>query len=334
MATLSLGLRYNERAGALMNLNSLKGKTVLITGVSTGIGLALLKSLWNSPLRVVGTARLHSLTRLNLANFPEREGALLLPLDVTNAEERKQVIDQIQKRFGGVDILINNAGVAYRSVIEDLTEEELKDQLAVNTIGPLELIRLVLPHMRKNRWGKIINVSSVGGMMAMPTMGPYSASKFALEGASEALWYEMRPWNISVSIIQPGFINSSGFRHTKWSKQAAESYKGSGPYHLYYKYMSSFIERMMGHSADTSVSVSRKILKTIKQDHPPLRVPVTLDAHFFSWFRRFVPRWLYHAVLYRSLPSISKWGGEEIVEQPSRPLLEEVPVEDRKIKSA
>lgn len=189
-----------------------KWPVVLVTGASVGIGLALVHALRKTRrYRVVATARAASLDRLRAAGIDEDECTLLRPLDVTSQEQCRRTIEEVAVHWQGVDILINNAGISYRAVVEHLCEEDLFKQLAVNFIGPMQLIRLVLPYMRSQREGRIINVSSVGGMMAMPTMGAYSASKFALEGASEALWYEVRPWNIKVTLVQPGFVRSDSF---------------------------------------------------------------------------------------------------------------------------
>ena len=136
---------------------------------------------------------------------------MLLPLDVTVESERRAALEAVAARWGGVDVLVNNAGLSYRAVTEHVTEADRLAQLDANFIGPMELTKLALPHMREQRYGRIINVPSVGGMTAMPTMSIYSASKFALEGASESLWYEMRPFGVRVSLVRPGFINSDGW---------------------------------------------------------------------------------------------------------------------------
>jgi hypothetical protein len=173
----------------------------------------------------------------------------------------------------------------------------------------MELTRLALPHMRWQRWGRILNVSSVGGMMAMPTMSAYSASKWALEGMSEALWYEVKPWNIRVSLIEPGFINSEGFEKVRFTGLSSEGrMRSSDPYFTHYATMTAFIANIMGRTLATPDSVAKTVLRTLKRKHPPLRVPATLDAHLFALLRRLLPRRLYHAVLYRSLPGIRRWG--------------------------
>lgn len=283
-------------------------QTILVTGVSSGIGLALARRLWNSPYQVVATARQSSLSRFRNEPFQNTARFILRELDVTQTKSRQALMTEVKQRFGGVDILINNAGISYRTAIEDMTEEDEQQQLATNYLGPIALIREVLPYMRARRCGRIINVSSVGGMMAMPTMGSYSASKFALEGASEALWYELRPWGIYVSLIQPGFINSNSFKHVYMSENARGRSGQASAYRPYYIHMERFVEQLMLRASATPDTVAQKILATLTQIDPPLRIPATIDAHFFSWFRRFAPRRLYHWLLFRNLPGISEWG--------------------------
>lgn len=283
-------------------------RVVLVTGAGTGIGLALTRKLWNSDYRVVATARDRSLERLTCPPFKETSRFLIRPLDVTVDAERTRLIDEIRSRWGGVDVLVNNAGISYRSVFEHMTEEDELLQMNTNYLGPISLIRLVLPEMRAKRSGHIINVSSVGGMMAMPTMGSYSASKFALEGASEALWYELRPWNIRVSLVQPGFIHSNAFQHVYLSELAKQSLKTKDEYSAHYEHMSCFIEDLMQRTHATSESVADHVIETMESKRPPLRVPATIDAFFFTFLRRFMPRKLYHWILYRNIPGIKSWG--------------------------
>lgn len=283
---------------------------VLVTGASVGLGLVLARHLLaRDRYRLVLTARERSLPRFAAAGIEGGPDVMLWPLDVTLEREREEVVAEATRRFGGVDMLVNNAGIAYRAVVEHVSEAEFIAQMTVNYEAPMDLIRLCLPHMRARRAGRIVNVSSVGGMMAMPTMAIYSASKFALEGATESLWYEVRPWGIHVSLVQPGFINSTSFQNTIYTEASRHSATHpDSPYAAHYHHMSGFIARMMRRVPSTPDSVARKIVRTLERRSPPLRVAATLDARLFGLIRRFLPRRLYHWLLYRSLPHVREWG--------------------------
>ena len=283
--------------------------TILVTGASVGIGLELAKLLRESPHRVALTARSSSLARFEEEGLIPGERLLLLPLDVTSDAQRRAVVRAIEERWGGVDLLVNNAGISYRAVAEHVTQAERLAQLDANFLGPMELIRLVLPHMRAQRYGRIINVSSVSGMTAMPTMSIYSASKFALEGASESLWYEMRPFGVRVSLVRPGFINSDGFRKVLFTAQAQRALSDpSDPYHAHYVNMHELIEGLMTLTFYTPRDVAETILEVIEQKNPPLWVAGTFDAQLFDFLRRIIPSGLYHRLLYATLPRIWRWG--------------------------
>ncbi|TNE48034.1 MAG: SDR family NAD(P)-dependent oxidoreductase [Deltaproteobacteria bacterium] len=283
--------------------------TVLVTGASTGLGLALTKQLL--PLkeyRLILTARKSSLARFAAEGIVENERVWLRPLDVTLAEERVAIINEAEERWGGVDILVNNAGIAYRAVVEHVTEEDRLRQMDINFRSPMELVRLILPSMRAKRQGRIINVSSAAGMMAMPTMAVYSASKFALEGATEALYYEAKPWGIKVTLLQPGFINSSSFENVRFTDSSCKSLQdGTDAYSSYYNYMGPFIGRIMRWTWATPEKVAAKLVKIMRQKSPPLRVQATPDVRLFAMLRRFLPQRLYHAILYYNLPHIRDW---------------------------
>ncbi|MFN0066898.1 MAG: SDR family NAD(P)-dependent oxidoreductase [Limisphaerales bacterium] len=283
---------------------------VLLTGATTGIGLALARLLAaEESFHLILTAREASLGRLAEAGFREGPHVWLRALDVTRDDQRRHVVAEAGRLLGGVDVLVNNAGVTFRSVLEHVNEREWLEQMRVNFRGPAELARLCLPWMRERRRGRILGVSSVGGMMAMPTMALYSASKFALEGAFEALWYEVRPWNIRVSLVQPGFVHSDGFTHTLYTAQARHGEQEvRDPYHAHYEQMAAFIARWMGRAPGTPESVARVIRRVMRMRRPPLRVPATPEAHLFGWLRRWAPRGLYHALLYRLLPEVRVWG--------------------------
>ncbi len=298
---------------------------VLVTGASTGIGLELVRRLAQGPWTVIATARHTSLHRFREAGLSENPSLLIRPLDVTQAAERETLMSEIEKRFGALDALVNNAGASWRAVTEHMPADEHEEQLRLNYLGPMELIRRALPAMRNRRLercralchgrcrgrchGRIVNISSVGGMMAMPTMGAYSASKFALEGASESLWYELRPWGISVTLVQPGFVHSESFSRVRLPERGQQALADpSDPYHAYYRNMTDFVTRLMTRSSSSAAEVACRIERVLRQTDPPLRVAGTRDARFFYLLRRLLPRGLYHSILYRNLPRIRDWG--------------------------
>jgi len=283
---------------------------VIVTGASRGLGLAICRHLQRlDRFRLVPTARSASLGRLNALGLGEREHVWPHALDVTDGDQRERLIEDVVEKWGRVDVLINNAGVMTRAVVEHVVESDRMAQMSVNYRAPMELARAVLPGMRARRFGRIINISSVGGMMAMPTMSVYSASKFALEGASEALAYEVRPWNVFVTLVQPGFINSDGIEQVRYTDRSRNSLQDeTSPYFSHYKYMSSFIEKIMGRVRATPEIVAAKVVKVIDAKRPSIRTAGTIDAFLFSALRRLLPRDLYHEILYRSLPGIREWG--------------------------
>lgn len=289
-------------------MDSLENKTILITGASTGIGLALVKTLLPTGATIFATARPESLDRFEHEQLSSSSRLFIRPLDVESYSQGSKLFEEIENT-GGLDVLVNNAGISYRSVVEHMTPEDEETQMRVNYLGAMHLIRLALPKMREKQQGHIINISSVSGMMAMPTMGSYSASKFALEGATEALWYELRPWNIKVSLVQPGFVSSNAFYKVRRTPKSIDSNDSiDDPYHEYYENMESFVEHTFNRSQTNSEDVANKIKRLLLRNNPPLRVAATKDARFFYLLRRFLPRRIYHYILYRNLPAIRTWG--------------------------
>ncbi len=281
---------------------------ILITGASSGLGLAMARMYSKvEGYRVVMTAKETSIRKLR-QHFVESDTIMIHSLDVTFDEERQNLITAIEKKWGGVDILINNAGISYRAVVEHMTDQDELFQLQTNYLGPMALIRLVLPRMREKGRGKIINISSVSGMLAMPTMSAYSASKYALEGASEALWYEMRPLGISVSLIQPGFIKSDSFKNVYYSEKSRPTANKDGAYSDYYAAMTPFIEKLMNRAPANPTQIAKKILKVIQTEAPLLWIPVTPDAYLFYYIRRLVPRRFLLPILFYFLPRAHSWG--------------------------
>ena len=297
-------------------------RVVVITGASTGLGLAIARELLAGDDHLILTARASSLGRFAAEGIHESERVWLRPLDVTDATQREAVVREAAQELDGVDVLVNNAGVSYRSVIEHISTDEHHRQLDINYLGPMALAALVLPCMRRKRAGRIIQISSASGFMAMPTMGLYTASKFALEGATEALYYEVRPFGIKVSLVLPGFINSDGFEKVVWTERGCEAGNDHhDPYHPHYRHMSDFVGTIMKRAISTPESVAHTVVRTMNARWPKLRVPGTLDMRVLYSLRKLLPQRVYHELLYRMLPGLRHWGTNAVPIEASRPLL-------------
>lgn len=283
---------------------------VIVTGCSSGLGHELATQLYDRlDLNIVVTARHQSVDKLK-NDFVDTDRFLVRELDITNEEDIYRLVNEISVTWGRVDVVINNAAVCYRGVIEHMDFNSEMLQLSTNYLGPMALIRSVLPIMREQRSGQIINVSSVSGMLAMPTMGSYSASKHALEGATEALWYEAKPFGIHVSLVELGFINSDSFKRVKLSNKAAISTALGGPHSEYYKSMTPLIEKLMHVSFASPQKIANKIIHLMTKSSPPLRVTLTFDAIIFNLLKRLVPSNILNNLLYFMLPGSLKWGGK------------------------
>jgi short-subunit dehydrogenase len=178
-------------------------KTVLITGASSGIGRATAIYLAQNNYNVYGAAR-----RIEKLKELTEYGIKPIPLDITNDESIVSCFHQVMDEAGSIDILINSAGLGSYGALEDVPITEAKNQLNINLFGAARLIQLVLPVMRKNQYGKIINISSVGGKVGLPMGSWYHASKFAIEGLSDALRNEVKSFGIDVIVIEPGGTQS------------------------------------------------------------------------------------------------------------------------------
>lgn len=191
-------------------------KVALITGASSGIGYETAIELKEKGFIVYGAAR-----RLDRLNKLKDNDINVIELDVTKEESMSSCVSTILEKEGRIDILVNNAGYGYFGAIEDVTMEEARKQIEVNIFGLARMTQLVLPSMRKNKFGKIVNISSMGGKMHTPFGGWYHATKFAVEGFSDCLRMEVEPFGIDVIIVEPGGIK------TDWGIIAAENLKNS-----------------------------------------------------------------------------------------------------------
>ena len=166
----------------------------LITGSSSGLGHALASAVLHRGHRVILTARNTAPMQALADAFPET--ALVCALDITKPQQIASVVSQVESHFGSIDVLVNNAGVGYLAAVEEGEEKAIRGQFETNFFGAAALIRAVLPGMRERKHGTIVNISSVAGFVSFAGMGYYAASKFALEGLTEALWQELEPLGI------------------------------------------------------------------------------------------------------------------------------------------
>ena len=194
---------------------STKPAVWLVTGCSTGFGRELAPQLLRQKSQVVVTAR----DPADLAEFEHSSDALILKLDVTDPVQVTAAVAAAEERFGHIDVLVNNAGVGYFAAVEEGEDAEIRRMFDINVFGMGAMIQAVLPGMRKRRQGFIVNVSSIGGLRSFPAIGWYNATKFAVEGLSEALWQEVEPLGIRVMLVEP-----SGFR-TDWAGRSADESK-------------------------------------------------------------------------------------------------------------
>jgi len=201
---------------------TLKARTWLITGASSGLGYALAEFVLQRGERVVLAARsMDSMSGLS-ARYPDT--ALAVGLDVTQPQQRIAAVEQAQAHFGGIDVLVNNAGIDFLGAVEEQREEDYRAQFEVNFFGAVAMLRLVLPGMRRRQSGTIVNISSMDGIASLPVNGFYSSSKFALEGITEALWQEIEPIGLRAFLVEPGSFRTGIEQRTRFSGEPIEAY--------------------------------------------------------------------------------------------------------------
>ncbi len=235
----------------------------LITGCSTGFGRELARHLLECGYRVVVTAR----NPEDLAGLASIGNALVLKLDVTDQGQIDHAIKEAYTKFGGIDVLVNNAGIGYFGAVEESEDEQVRRMFEVNVFGLGRMIRAVLPGMRNKRSGFIVNLSSLGGLRSFPALGYYSATKFAVEGLSEALWQEVEPLGIKVMVVEP-----SGFR-TDWAGRSAnESQQTIADYAETAGARRSQIRGHSGKQPGDPVRAAHAIVMAVESANPPHRL--------------------------------------------------------------
>jgi short-subunit dehydrogenase len=250
-------------------------KVVLITGASSGNGQATAQSLSQRGYKVFGTSRNPSRAQL----LPNVE---MLALDVQDDDSVMACVKAVADHVGHLDVLVNNAGYEMAGALEELSMDEAKAQFETNFFGIMRMVKAVLPLMRQQERGQIINISSLAGFSPIPFMGVYSASKFALEGYTEALRLEVKPFNIHVSLVEPGALKTPMMDNRQVAAQQISDYD---PWRQ--RAFNAF--REYEEKGPGPELVAETVLKIIESNTPRLRYVIGQQAKLVSRLRRFMP---------------------------------------------
>jgi NAD(P)-dependent dehydrogenase (short-subunit alcohol dehydrogenase family) len=241
----------------------------LITGTSSGFGRAIADAALHRGDRVVATARDPG----QLSNLATHDGVHAIALDVTDPEQRLSAVDQAIEKFGRIDVLVNSAGRTQVGAVEETTDDELRSLFELHFFAPVALTRAVLPHMRAQGGGAIVQMSSSGGQITAPGFGAYCATKFALEGITQALHDEVAPFGIRTLIVEPGAFRTGLFRPDAAyrSRPMADYAQTVGP-------TRDYVSGGHGLQPGDPAKAAQAILAALDADEPPLRLVLGGDA--------------------------------------------------------
>jgi NAD(P)-dependent dehydrogenase (short-subunit alcohol dehydrogenase family) len=252
-----------------------RGRVALVTGASAGIGEAAAHVLVGAGFTVYGTSR-------KAAAGEKRGGVAFLPLDVTDDESVDGAVREVLQRSGRIDVLVNNAGFGIAGAAEESSIEQTRALFETNVFGAIRMTRAVLPHMREQRSGRIINVSSVLGLVPAPYMALYAATKHAIEGYSESLDHEVREHGVRVLLVEPGYTNTAF---------DANAVAVDEPLALYTRRREAFdvLTAAAVRAGDDPAVVGQVIVAAATDTRPRLRYPAGTLARRVSKLRRYVP---------------------------------------------
>ena len=254
-------------------------KVILITGASAGIGKAAAKMLIENGHVVYTAAR-----RVEKMDDLKTMGGHILKMDITSEASINQGIQQLIDEQGTIDVLINNAGYGSLGAVEEVDLEEVRRQFEVNVFGSARLIQLVLPLMRQNKRGRIINISSIGAKVYEPMSGWYHSTKYALEGMSDCLRLELKQFGVDVVLIQPGFIR------TEWDQVAHENLKKfsfEGPYNsTAIKLINAQSKYLFKYFASGAERAAKTIIRSVETKNPKPRYVTGKGARTFLLARK------------------------------------------------
>jgi short-subunit dehydrogenase len=247
----------------------------LVTGASSGIGRATAVQLVDAGFRVIGTSR-------NAANAADADGVMFLDLDVADDESVRALVDDVVERFGRIDVLVNNAGMGVAGASEESSITQTKSVFEVNFFGVIRMTNAVLPHMRAQGGGRIINVSSVMGLVPAPFMAVYASTKHAIEGYSESVDHEVRQYGVRVMVVEPAYT-STGFE--------ANALGPDAPLAVYADQRQVAVELMAAamRDADDPAVVAKVIVAAATEAKPKVRYTAGPLAGRVSVLRRLAP---------------------------------------------
>jgi NADP-dependent 3-hydroxy acid dehydrogenase YdfG len=274
-------------------------KAVLITGCSSGIGHATAELLSAEGWKVFATAR----RRETLADL-EQKGCTTLALDVTDEASMSAAVGAVVDAEGAVGVLLNNAGYSQSGAVETIPIDQVRRQFETNVFGLIGMCQLVLPGMRDQSWGRIVNLSSMGGRLTFPGGGIYHATKYAVEAISDALRFEVRGFGVDVILIEPGLII------TNFGETAAGSVRDAradGPYSEFNRKVAELTEGAykgpMAKLGGGPETVAKAIAAALRAQHPKARYPVTPSARLMINQRRLMPDRLWDLAMRSHFPT-------------------------------
>ena len=258
-------------------MNAIMEKVALVTGSSSGIGLETSLALARNGFHTFATMRdLNKDAEIKEVVRKENLNVEILQLDVDNEESVNEAINTVMERKDRIDVLVNNAGYGMWGTVEDVSIDEFKEQFETNFFSIIRLIHRVAPIMRKQGSGDIVNISSVAGRIGFPVSPAYISSKFALEGLSESLRFELMPFGVNVIIIEPGVIKTNFFNSMKLAKKSNQDSE--------YKEITEKVisgVKMMAEMGTHPKEVADAVVKALKEENPHPRYVVGNDAMMF-----------------------------------------------------
>ncbi len=275
-------------------------KIILITGTSSGFGLLTAVHLSSKGHKVYATMRDLRKQDYLKSKVAEAGGEVtILPLDVTHSESITNVVKEIASDHGYLDVVVNNAGYGIGGFFEDMTDEEIRQQMDVNFFGVQNVTRAVIPLMRSRRKGTIINISSISGLNASPCFGAYSASKWALEGFSESLYHELKFFGINVCLIEPGTYRTKiFFENARYAKNFDNL---DSPYYAMSQHLKTMVLDYVKKTDKDPKRIAFLVEKLMNEAHPPFRNLPDMESQFLIFLRRILPFRLYASFIQRSL---------------------------------